>query len=120
MTQCARLLELLRHGPKTTAELLDGVPCIVHSRIAELRDRGHDIVCERITGQGANAYLYTLVSLPAESAPAVMGTDSAGSAGSESGVGEPSVTSSAVSDTGDLVRCSRPVGVQLTVWENAA
>lgn len=108
MTQCARLLELLKTGPKTTAELLNGVPCIVHSRVAQLRERGHDIVCERIPGEGASAYLYTLVSL-GESTEGEHAVDSPSVSGVED---EPSLSSSLPE------RRSAPE--QLTVWSAAA
>jgi hypothetical protein len=52
---------MLEDGSKTTREILLEVPCIVHSRVAELRKRGHAIVCERIEGEGAGAYRYTLL-----------------------------------------------------------
>jgi hypothetical protein len=95
----------LKDGPKTTAELLREVPCIVHSRIAELRDRGLDIVCERIPGEGASAYKYTLVSL-GDGAADRLGPD-----------GAPSPSASGV----DAVLPSRRSAPQrqLQIWEAA-
>lgn len=55
-TQNERILALLKTGPKSTHEILRVVPCIVHSRIAELRTRGHVIPCDK-TGPD---YVYTL------------------------------------------------------------
>ena len=61
-SQCARILDRLRHGPATAAELY-GLHCIVHSRIAELRKQGHVIVCTRTPGlSGPEAYSYRIVS----------------------------------------------------------
>lgn len=60
LTQNERILALLATGEKSTHEILREVPCIVHSRIAELRTRGYVIACRR---EGEN-YLYTLASSP--------------------------------------------------------
>lgn len=112
MSQADRLLLLLQDGPKTTAELLREVPCIVHSRIAELRDRDLNIVCERIPGEGASAYLYTLISLE-EAGTDPIGAGRIPASSSESGVADdpsPSLPE----------RRSRSAPEQLTVWENAA
>lgn len=68
-SQCAQIVALLETGPKTTAEILRAVPCIVHSRIAELRaTHGFTIVHER-TGPGASGSRYTLVSTEAGADP---------------------------------------------------
>jgi len=59
-SQCARLLALLQDGNwHTTSELLRFCPCIVHSRVAELRGRGFHIEHER-TGPGAPGSRYRL------------------------------------------------------------
>lgn len=92
MTQVARIVALLRERPHTCAEILTEVPCIVHSRIADLRAKGFEIAHET-TGPGASGSLYTLLSEP-DRAETVVGPD--GTAGSLSGVGEPAVTSSAM------------------------
>lgn len=61
-SQCAKILAALKTGPKTAAEIhqLCGFSRL-NSRIAELRKRGHEITCERGSGTGPAAYLYTLV-----------------------------------------------------------
>jgi hypothetical protein len=58
----------------TTAEILRDVPSIVHSRIADLRKRGHDIQ-HRTTGVGAAGSEYRLVAL-GESARSPAAADS--------------------------------------------
>lgn len=55
-TQNERVLALLKTGPKSTHEILREVPCIVHSRVAELRERGHQIDCQR----KGDLYIYEL------------------------------------------------------------
>lgn len=93
MTQNERILALLETGPKTTAELLAEVPCIVHSRIAELRDRGHDIRHERVGASGASAHLYRLVPR-VESEADCLGPDGSLSTGETGDVGYLAETSS--------------------------
>ena len=62
MTGCDRILARLQDGPATAAELYATTYSVVHSRIAELRRRGHTIECERIEGEtGARSYLYRLL-----------------------------------------------------------
>lgn len=65
-SQNARLLDVLRQGPATNAEIhARAGHMIVNSRVAELRDRGFEISCEHVDGEvGAAAYRYTLVSEP--------------------------------------------------------
>jgi hypothetical protein len=101
VSQADRLLALLQTGPKTTAQLLREVPCIVHSRIAELRERDLNIVCERIPGEGANAYRYTLEEGGAER----LGPD-----------GPPSSSVSGVLPSPSLPDERRSAPQQLTVW----
>jgi hypothetical protein len=56
-SQCARVLDLLSDGkPHSFHEILRFVPCVVHSRVAELRSRGYQIECERV----GDDYLYQL------------------------------------------------------------
>jgi len=67
-SQVDRILALLADGDWwTTGQLLANVPCIVHSRIAELRSRGHVIVHER-TGFGAAGHRYRLLGEPCPTA----------------------------------------------------
>ena len=62
MTDTERVLEALRTGPKTAAELY-ALNAMVHSRVSDLRRRGHEITCKRVPGANdAASYLYTLVS----------------------------------------------------------
>lgn len=61
MSDCKRVLEALRRGPQT-ASALYGLHLIAHSRIADLRAKGHVITCVRVPGDtGAKSYVYTLV-----------------------------------------------------------
>jgi hypothetical protein len=64
-SQCEKLLRILADGDwHTTSELLRAVPCIVHSRISELRKFGWDV--EHVTtGAGADGSRYRLLN-PAE------------------------------------------------------
>jgi hypothetical protein len=64
MSQCDRLLEALSDGGwHTTAALhRDAGFMIVHSRIAELRARGHVVEHDHTGGVGAAAHRYRLVS----------------------------------------------------------
>lgn len=60
-TQSALILELLGDGRwHSSAEILGAVPCIVHSRVAELRKKGHRIEHET-RGTGATGSVYRLV-----------------------------------------------------------
>jgi hypothetical protein len=56
MTHCDRVLHHLRRGPKSHMELYQ-LGVIAHSRIAELRKKGHDISCERV----GDLYVYSLL-----------------------------------------------------------
>jgi hypothetical protein len=84
VTQCDRILELLQQRPRTCAEILQEVPCIVHSRVSDLRARGYEIEHET-TGVGAAGSLYRLVGSPpvprVEGAADCLGPDSALSTG---------------------------------------
>lgn len=67
-TQCERLLACLEDGRWwTTSALLRRVPCIVHSRISDLRAQGY-IVEHRTTGVGADGSSYRLVVAQSEAA----------------------------------------------------
>lgn len=59
---CARVLERLRRGPATHHELY-ALNVIVHSRIANLRDRGFNIPKPTVTiaSDGSRTYTYTLI-----------------------------------------------------------
>lgn len=66
VTGCDRILAELATGPKTAAHLYAETFTVVHSRVSELRARGHVITCEQTEGEkGPGAFLYTLVSSPA-------------------------------------------------------
>lgn len=60
MTGCERVLHRLEQGPATAAELYQ-LGVILHSRVSDLRRQGHNILCERVDGDGAAGYLYTLL-----------------------------------------------------------
>jgi hypothetical protein len=60
-SQCEKILRVLEDGEwHSTAEVLQQVPSIVHSRIAELRKRGY-IIEHETTGPGASGSRYRLV-----------------------------------------------------------
>jgi hypothetical protein len=84
MTHCEALLGMLeRGGWVTCAEVLREHPMIVHSRVSELRKRGHAIEHET-TGTGAAGSRYRLASLEA-SALVPAGDDGSADASSEGG-----------------------------------
>lgn len=60
MTGCERILARLEEGPATAAELYATTYTVVHSRISDLRKRGYVIDCEKVDGEGAASYVYTL------------------------------------------------------------
>lgn len=63
MTQCAALLGILGDGEwHTCAEILRTEPMIVHSRVSDLRAKGHAVEHET-TGKGARGSRYRLVLL---------------------------------------------------------
>lgn len=81
-SQCDLLLAVLRDGRwHSHAELVLAVPSIVHSRVADLRARGHVIVHEA-RGPGSARSLYRLVAL-APSAEPDTGDGVSGSAGGD-------------------------------------
>jgi hypothetical protein len=60
-SQNDQILDLLADGHwHTTAAILHAVPCIVHSRIAEIKSRGH-LIEHRGGGSGAQNHEYRLV-----------------------------------------------------------
>lgn len=61
-SQNARILELLSDGGwYTTREILQAVPCIVHSRISELERKHGYLIEHEGTGGGAGNHRYRLV-----------------------------------------------------------
>lgn len=65
LTQTDLVLRVLRDGGwHSTASILRRVPCIVHSRIADLRRLGH-VVEHRCVGPGATGHQYRLDSAAA-------------------------------------------------------
>jgi hypothetical protein len=62
---CERVLDLLSDGRwHPTYDLQVGLGVMCHSRIAELRSRGHLIEKRRTDGHGLHAYEYRLASTP--------------------------------------------------------
>ncbi len=64
MSHCDRILEALRDGRfHTTADLYREVgPMILHSRISDLRKKGHNVEGRHVPGQsGADGYAYRLL-----------------------------------------------------------
>lgn len=147
-SQCDRILDVLRDGKKHRMEEVHQRVgfCRLNSRISELRDRGHNIVCDKTGGH----YTYLLLPAPALTSE---GADLVGA--DRSGVGMPAESSAALLTSGDLERRSGIVpfragepshpgektcggqgqagagnaakrvspalsGVQLTVWSEAA
>lgn len=66
MTQCERIVDVLRDGREHTAAELYRTGCVLHSRISDLRKRGYVIELSRTDGVGAESFLYRLVSAPKE------------------------------------------------------
>ena len=65
MSHCDRILHALRDGHwHTTAQLYRDVgPCILHSRIADLRRKGHNVQGRHVPGRtGADGYQYRLAA----------------------------------------------------------
>lgn len=60
-THCDRVLDRLRKGPATSRELYR-LGVMTHSRVADLRRRGHVIECAISFQRGRRVYTYTLVS----------------------------------------------------------
>lgn len=90
-SQNARLLEVLRRGPATNADIhRDAGHMIVNSRVAELRSHGYGIECEHLAGSGARAFLYTLIADPPLTEP-VTEPDRSASGGQARVVGAGSV-----------------------------
>ena len=55
-TQCHRLLEFLRAGPRTNAEIVEGLRILKYTgRISELREKNFDVRAERL-GEGLWRY----------------------------------------------------------------
>lgn len=65
MSHCDRILHALRDGQwHTTADLYRTVgPCILHSRISDLRKKGHTVEGRHVPGKtGADGYEYRLIT----------------------------------------------------------
>jgi hypothetical protein len=63
VTQSARILQALADGKWHDAASLYQLGCVLHSRISDLRKRGHLIETRHVGGTGARAYEYRLVPL---------------------------------------------------------
>lgn len=64
MTHCERVLELLSDGREHSHHELYALNVVAHSRVAELRKRGHKIEQRRVAGDdGKPDYIYQLRSL---------------------------------------------------------
>lgn len=64
MSHCQQILNALQDGQfHTTASLYREVgPCILHSRISDLRKKGHNVEGRSVPGRsGADGYEYRLV-----------------------------------------------------------
>ena len=73
-TQCGQLVRLLkRSGWISTAEILREVPCVVHSRMSDLRFGGYEVQ-HRTVGKGAKGSQWRLVSAPSERGDSPVGT----------------------------------------------
>lgn len=72
-THCQRVLDVLADGRRHSVPEIHrrAGTMRLNSRVAELRKRGHDIVCDRIPGRkGAASYGYTWVDAPPQPAQA--------------------------------------------------
>lgn len=104
MTHKQRVLELLSDGRPHSYQELYGLHVIAHSRVADLRADGHDIVCWR----DGDLYLYRLL----DAGEAVCGASLA-----SSGLGDPGVDEAAHKDVeigGDGVAVAQATDGQLT------
>jgi hypothetical protein len=63
-SQCERILDLLSDGRFHSHHELYALGCIAHSRLAELRERGHAIEQRRVTVNGRPVWEYRLTSRP--------------------------------------------------------
>jgi hypothetical protein len=113
-SQCDKILEILQTGRTYTAADLHVLvgPCRLNSRVAELRQRGHNIHCVRDgkPGSGPEHYLYTLI--PLDTAPAVTPPCLA--------VGAVSSGDGDIASAGDGVAAHFPIPGQLTLDEMVA
>jgi hypothetical protein len=73
VTHCARVLELLSDGKPHSHHELYALNVIAHSRVAELRKRGHNIACWTETVRGDKVAVYQLL-------PALRAADDEGDA----------------------------------------
>lgn len=108
VTQGAQLLDLLADGRwHTTASILRVVPCILHSRVAEIDKRGQHRIEHRGAGGGAENHSYRLVTLEE--------AESSSSSVSSSGVGSSSAAcdQTAAPSLGDP--WPAPLDLQLTL-----
>lgn len=87
MSQSSRILDFLSDGRARTVREIHAACGFsrLNSRVAELRSRGHNIVCERVTGEtGSDGFTYQLVGAlaapPAPSPSPIRGADGAASA----------------------------------------
>ena len=87
-SQNARILELLSGGDWIDHHRLYEIGCVAHSRIAELRARGHEIEQRRVTVGGKPVWEYRLAGEVEE------GAARPGECSSVSGTSAPSSTSS--------------------------
>lgn len=66
MSHCDRILHALRDGEwHTTAQLYrEAGPMVLHSRISDLRHKGHNVEGRHVPGQtGADGYQYRLAEV---------------------------------------------------------
>lgn len=70
MTHCDRVLDLLRDGREHSYREGYALGVMLHSRVSDLRKRGHRIEMRR----DGNDYLYTLRKLPASQASGSTGS----------------------------------------------
>lgn len=94
MTHCERVLELLSDGREHSHHELYALNVVAHSRVAELRKRGHVITCKNVTDlTGQRVSVYQLHSLRDARATERLGPD--GSLASQSEDGAPADPGSA-------------------------
>jgi hypothetical protein len=81
MTHCQRVLELLSDGQPHTHHELYRLNVIAHSRVAELRKRGHKIACWTAKDNGETVSVYQLLpsfserDTPSPSTPDARGSE---------------------------------------------
>lgn len=117
MSQCARVLAVLADGlPHDIAEIHDRAGTMrLNSRVAELRTRGHQIVCTRTGDTYSYRLLASLGEPRPEEAPTAGLPDDAATAESAASLGSPSEAEDSSSPPEELASLGSPAQLALEV-----